>query len=232
MPEMPAFLANVLEPRFGRRAEVTGVADLAPKLRKVRFEGEALRGVTFKAGHEVEFRVSDRAFRHYTPSAFDARAGAMEVVFFLHGQGPGSHWAANLRRGQTTNVLGPGGNFVLRDASKHVLLGDETALGLFACFARAAPGQCIGAVEVARGGGGWPELLGLDLSAAERTGERGDALLQWLEANEPAQSADVCFYLAGHTGSLVRIREWLLQRGFSRRSIRTKAYWADGKRGL
>jgi NADPH-dependent ferric siderophore reductase len=236
MPEMPAFLANVLEPRFARRAKVTEIVALAPRLRKVRLEGEALRGVAFRPGQEVEFRVSERAFRHYTPARFDPERGTLDIVFFLHGEGPGTTWVRQLRQGQQANVLGPGGRFgLLEGATTHVLLGDETTLGLFACLSASAPGRCIGALELADGAQGspaWPSLVGLELPAVERIGGRGDALVRWIEANDILRSHDVCFYLAGHTGSIVRIREHLLRRGWPKRSIRTKAYWADGKRGL
>lgn len=232
MPEMPAFLANVLEPRFARAARVTQVDELAPRLRRVRVQGEALRGVAFRPGQEVEFRVSERAFRHYTPASFDEKDGAMDIVFYLHGQGPGSAWAASLRSGQAVGVLGPGGSFGLQDAARHVLLGDETALGLFACLARASAGRCSGAVEVEPGGNSWPQLVDLALPAVDRTRVRGDALLRWVDAAGPTPSGDVCFYLAGHADTILRLRQQLTARGWPRRSIRTKPYWADGKRGL
>ena len=232
MPEMPAFLANVLEPRFAKPTRVTDVVELAPSLRRVRLEGDSLRGLKFRPGQEIEMRVSDRAFRHYTPALLDAASGALEIVFYLHGGGPGSSWAAALSRGQQVGVLGPGGSFRLQDAKRHVFLGDETALGAFACMARAAGGEVLGAVEVEPGGESWPRAVGLELPAVARSGARGDALLGWLRASAPAVADDVCFYLAGHTASIVRLRAELLEAGWPRRCVRSKAYWADGKRGL
>lgn len=232
MPEMPAFLANVLEPRFARPARVMEIVDLAPMLRRVRLEGSALQGVAFLPGHEIEVRVSERAFRHYTPSSFDTARGALEIVFYLHGQGPGSSWASALSLGQQVNVLGPGGSLRLQEARRHVFLGDETALGAFVCMARSARGEIVGAIEVDRGNEGWPNAAGLALPAVARVGLRGDALLEWLRAHMPSVESDVCFYLVGHAASIVRLRAALLDGGWSRRSVRTKPYWADGKRGL
>jgi NADPH-dependent ferric siderophore reductase len=232
MPEVPAFLANVFVPRFGRAAEVTDVVEVAPALRKVRFAGQALRGVDFRPGQEVEFRVGDRAFRHYTPAHFDSRHGLLDVIFFHHGEGPGARWAGTLQPGQRVHVLGPGGRFGLQAGARHVLLGDETALGLFVCFTQAAPGRCLGAVELSTDAQAWPERIGLQLQVAQRTAARGDALAKWLDSAPIRPSDNVCFYLVGHTGSIVQLRERLLQRGFPRRSVRTKPYWADGKRGL
>ncbi|HEU4535181.1 MAG TPA: siderophore-interacting protein, partial [Polyangiaceae bacterium] len=165
---MPAFLANVLEPKFARPATVAAVIDLAPRLRKVIFEGRALRGAPFDPGCEVEFRVYDRAFRHYTASGFDTIRGAFDVVFFLHGRGPGSAWAEGLREGQRVNVLGPGGGLSLRPGcADNVLLGDETTIGLFTCLEATA--RCRGAIEVSGEGLDWPARAGSRLAAVERT---------------------------------------------------------------
>ena len=233
MPEMPAFLADVLEPRFARPAVVTDVCELGLRLRRVRFEGEALRGVAFRPGQEVELRVSPRAFRHYTPVAFDGRAGTLDVVFHLHGNGPGSAWAAALAPGSRANLLGPGGGFGLRPADTHVLLGDETTLGLFACLAAAASGRVLGAVEVDTAEErSLPAAVGLRLPAVVRREPRGDALLDWLTDARLPVSPTTCFYLAGHTASIARLRAALLRLGWRRGNIRTKPYWADGKRGL
>jgi NADPH-dependent ferric siderophore reductase len=99
-------------------------------------------------------------------------------------------------------------------------------------MARAARGEVLGAVEVEPGGESWPRAVGLELPAVARSGARGDALLGWLRASAPAVADDVCFYLAGHTASIVRLRAELLEAGWPRRCVRSKAYWADGKRGL
>ncbi|AKT36728.1 siderophore-interacting protein [Chondromyces crocatus] len=243
MPEVPAMLANVMEPWFARATRVTGVEDLAPRLKRVRFEGGSLRGLRFRAGQEVEFRVSETAFRHYTPSFFDGVAGALEVVFFLHGHGPGSHWASGLREGSTANVLGPGGKLGLDPfAATHVLLGDETSIGLFAAMGRSLPpgSRAVGAVELDAGCERWPGLAGSALDGVARgKGPRGAPLRTWLEEHpawlEPrrAQKGDTTFYLSGHAGSIVELRRWLVEeRGIPKGAIRTKAYWADGKRGL
>lgn len=234
MPEVPTFLANIIEPRFARPVRVSAVIDLAPRLRLIRFQGESLRGAAFRPGQEIEIRVSNSAFRHYTPSAFDPATGSVEVIFYLHGKGPGSIWAESLRDSQPVNVLGPGGSFGLVDeAKRHVFLGDETTLGLFACLAKAAPGRCVGAIEVEWSCETWLSLSDCPLDAAPRArGDRGAALAAWLEEASIEKSPETVFYLSGHAGSIMRLRSLLTERGWPKRQIRTKAYWADGKRGL
>lgn len=233
MPEMPAFLANFLEPRFAKVAHVCEVADLAPRLRRVRFAGAALRGISFRAGQEVEFRVSERAFRHYTPASFDPQQGTFDVLFFLHGNGPGSAWAKALQQSQPVNVLGPAGGFhLVQEAATHVFLGDETSLGVFRAMRTATAARVTGAVEVDAGADDWTALSQLDLPAVTRDGQRGGALRRWLEGFAEAPSDRVAFYLVGHAATIVELRAALLKRGWPRRAIHTKAYWADGKRGL
>jgi NADPH-dependent ferric siderophore reductase len=51
-----------------------------------------------------------------------------------------------------------------------------------------------------------------------------------------AETADVpdgaTWVLAGHAGTIQRVRRALLSRGVPRSAIATRAYWATGKRGL
>lgn len=236
MPNLPVLLADRLEPWFGRPAHVTAVEALAPRLRRVRFEGAALRHVGYVPGQEVEFRASGTAFRHYTPAHFDAERGSFSVYFYLHGRGPGSAWAAGLQEGAQVNVLGPGGGFVAEPGARtQLFLGDETCVGLFVAIVAALPSSCrvVGAIEVDEGSEGWPEQVGLPLEAVVRDRRgRGRALEAWVDGRAP-RAGDATAYVAGHAGSVAALRKQLVeQRGFRRRDVLTKPYWADGKRGL
>lgn len=233
MPELPAFIADFLVPRFAHPAVVQEVEVLAPQLRRVRFSGPALMGLHFQPGQEVKFRVTERSLRHYTPSAYDPVAGTLDVIFYLHGKGPGSDWAQQLQVGAPTQVLGPSGRGVLQKARTHVLLGDETALGLFHSFSASTRGQLMGAVEVDPGCERWPELAQVPgVQAVTRQEKRGEALISWIHQHSPQVAQDVVFYLIGHTDSILRLREKLLQAGWERRQLVSRPYWADGKRGL
>jgi NADPH-dependent ferric siderophore reductase len=233
MPALPRLLADLVEPRFARACRVTGVEELAPRLRRVRFSGLELCKLPFRPGQEIEVRVDATAFRHYTPADYDAGRGSMEVVFYLHGGGPGSRWANDLRVGRAARLLGPGGRFGLADSRTHVFLGDETCLGLFAILARSAPAthRITGAIEVDAGCEHWPKLVDAPLEAVTRA-TRGAALHGWLERARLAPEGDATIYLAGHARSIAALRDTLRWWGWPRGAIRTKAYWADDKRGL
>ncbi|PCC75213.1 NADPH-dependent ferric siderophore reductase, contains FAD-binding and SIP domains [Nannocystis exedens] len=233
MPEIPAFLAARAEAWFGRACTVLETETLAPRLRRVRFGGAPLKRCGWRPGHEVEVRVGAREFRHYTPMRWDDARGEVDILFYLHGRGPGSAWAEALREGDATHLMGPGGRLRLdADAAHHVFLGDETTAGLFAALARAVPPSAglTGAVE---GEGLPPDLftaMGLPLDVLSRGPTRGAALLAWLDR---VVTVDSVYYLAGHAESVVALRR-ALQRQWSipARRIRTKAYWSDNRRGL
>lgn len=235
MPNVPAFVGKHLAPLFAKKTHVSLVEDIAPKLRLVRFEGDDLKGVRFTPGQKVEFPVSHTAFRHYTPTRFDSARGLFEVLFYLHGSGPGSAWAAQLKAGDEALVLGPDSRFGLDDGEKHVLLGDETSIGLFGALSQSCgPNASVtGAVEVEPGAERWLELVGLPhLAAAPRSpgARRGEALREWVK-NSP--NPDATYYLVGHAGSILLTRKWLLEHGgVSAKRIKAKAYWADGRVGM
>lgn len=232
MPTVPKFLADFIEPRFSQTVEVSEVTLLAPRFLRVCFRADCLKQQNFTPGQVVEFRVSDTAFRHYTPSRWCRDHGLLEVLFFLHGQGPGSAWASSLSPGQTVQLMGPGGRFFLRDAKTHVFLGDETTIGLFSCLARDADETVLGAIETEAGATNWPLLGRLELSGIERLEKRGASLLKWLQQNQPPAHESTHFYLAGHAATIALLRRWIRAQRWSRKQIHTYPYWADGKRGL
>ncbi|MBX3161871.1 MAG: siderophore-interacting protein [Deltaproteobacteria bacterium] len=232
MPALPKLLADLVEPRFARACRIAHIERLAQRLHRVRFEGPELRDLSFRPGQEVEIRVDATSFRHYTPARYE-RGGAIEVLFYLHGFAPGTTWVRGLEVGAAARLLGPGGRFALADARTHVLLGDETCLGLFAALAAAAPitQHVRGAIEVDPACEDWPRRAGVALDAVTRY-VRGASLGSWLERASLDPASDTAIYLAGHAATIRRLRDQLRTAGWRGGAIRTRPYWADGKRGL
>lgn len=234
MPELPTFLASRAERWLGLAGTVAAVTPLSRRFQHVTFAGVALRGRRWEPGHVVEFRVDERNLRHYTPAHYDADAGRLGVIFFLHGMGPGSAWAARLAVNQDVLVLGPGnGGMALTHGDWHLFLGDETAVGALHALTSALPpsARVLGAVEVEAGEQRTAASLVPRLTALPRGDAPGAALDDWLVCTSlpPGRGAA---YLLGHGQSIQRQRGALLARGLERRQIRCHAYWADGKRGL
>lgn len=233
MPKMPRFMVNAATSAFGKALTVTQVQEPAPHFRRVRMEGEAMRGITIRPGADVQFRVSESDLRHYTPCAYDAEVGAVEILFYIHGNGPGSQWAAGLSPGDEVSMLGPGGRMSLKSGAKsHVFFGDQSGVGLIEAMTRGLPGDAdfIGAVELGEGETGILGGLSPKIHPRIAPAKPGDGLMEWLEeATLPLESA---YYLVGNAGAISRVRKALMARGVSRRDIRTDAFWAENKVGL
>jgi NADPH-dependent ferric siderophore reductase len=67
--------------------------------------------------------------RDYTPRAFDPAQNRLTVDFVLHGEGPGSSFAARARPGDVIGIAGPQNSLIVRGSyGWYLLIGDETAL--------------------------------------------------------------------------------------------------------
>jgi NADPH-dependent ferric siderophore reductase len=183
----------------------------------------------------IEFRVDERAFRHYTPARYDTAIGELDVIFYLHGRGLGSAWAAELATGQEALVMGPGDVGIASPTrcDWHCFLGDETAVGALHALTTALPAGAtvVGAVEIEAGEEAPARELLPQLAVLTRAPGNGDALAAWL-TGATLPSGRGAAYLIGHARSIQRLRDQLLARGLERRQIKSKPYWADGKRGL
>jgi len=73
--------------------------------------------------------VPNMLSRDFTPRRHDPTANTLEIDFALHDAGPATHWAAQAKRGDTLNLGGPRGSFIIPTAYDwHLLIGDETGL--------------------------------------------------------------------------------------------------------
>lgn len=240
MPKVPKWMANAMESLFSgsyHPVRVTAVDYRTDDLKNVRFEGNFSKlSKPFIAGNVIEFRVTDTEFRHYTPSFFDAGKGICEVLFYLHGKGPGSEWAEKIRVGDTTRLLGPGGKIKFDDqVSQHLCFGDETSLGLMKCLSDEAAKrndlcQCIAELDSPHSG--WPDLLELKcMTVSKDAAESAREAIGRIEEYHNHFS-ETAFYLTGNAKSIQAIRKHLTGKGVSGRRIHTEPYWAMGKAGL
>ncbi|HEX4258369.1 MAG TPA: siderophore-interacting protein [Streptosporangiaceae bacterium] len=225
--------------------EVTAIEPVAENLRRVRIEGDEVARLTWTPGQQVRVHVSDLLDPHnwrrprdilrtYSIWRYD---GGLELCLLDHDTGgPGARWARELRTGQPVTFGRPEGSFVLTsEAPYHVLAGEETAAVAFGAMLAALPAgtPAYSLIEVAGPGDRLP--LARDVSWLYRDGRSAVASAGLLEAarrlelpNEPGAA-----YLAGEarTVQLLR-RHFVSERGWPRQAVRTKPFWAPGKRGL
>ncbi|MED5373910.1 MAG: siderophore-interacting protein [Myxococcota bacterium] len=190
---------------------------LSEELVVLAFSG-AQDGSAWTPGQKVKLRV-DGVLRSYTPMRWTG--DRMELLFHLHGQGPAAQWAAKAQVGDAASYLGPARSVPApTPADWCLVIGDQTALGLFVAWAEAAERPMHGAVVL--DGAPTPVLaeLGLSLDVV-----RADQAALWAErwALPPGRGE---ILLSGEADMAKACRDALLARGVDRSWIRFKPYWA------
>ena len=67
--------------------------------------------------------------RDFTPRRYDPAANTLAIDFAIHDAGPATRWAAAAQPGQTLNLGGPRGSFIIPTTYDwHLLIADETGL--------------------------------------------------------------------------------------------------------
>lgn len=240
MPSIPKWIANGMEKVFSgmmNPVQVKKTQYLDNDLKWVQFSGD-LSSTKFIPGKVIEFRISDTDFRHYTPALYDKSRGICEVLFYLHGYGPGSEWAKNLQIGDQMKLMGPGGKMSYGyDSPLHYFFGDETSLGLCNNLINEALNQnheykCL--LELDEIHWDWPKLLSLEAKVVGKSTSfpAQYALLSLNEVEGWEKWKTANFYLSGRAKSIQRFRKSLIDRGVNSKQIISFPYWADGKKGL
>lgn len=216
---------------FFRTAEVSGHVLLAPSLHYITLQGEALKGVAWKAGDKIQIRLgSGLQTRTYTPIQWDPLQGSTSFVAQTLSPGPGSDWVTGAKQGDVMEFMGPRSSLALGDtaAKDVVVLGDETAFGLTLAWGAGRAVLEVAAPEV------WGPLChAWGQSAALIAKQADDAHWSRMEQSVwESFSPQTHFVLAGRARTIQHFLKVLRAKGVRSDHIQTKAYWADGKTGL
>ena len=214
--------------RIVRSATVTQIDDLSPRVRNIRLSGPELRNVEWLPGHKIKIRVGE-IMRSYTPAHVDLEEGWMDIIFFLHGSGPASQWAAQTKPGDAIQFVGPSKSVpgVETPPDWALFLGDETAIGLAKALLAPLPEsvQILGAIEVDESDSQAIHDYGLPLAAAIRNGAHGDALLEWLR-NTEFPPGEGMIWVSGEATSAKAIKDVLVERNPPNVQFKMKPYWS------
>ncbi len=223
---------------------------LTPHYVRVRLAGDDLAGFS-SLGSDDHIRVFFPAAppatveelraapsREYTPLAWDAEAGWLDLEFAIHGDGIASRWAATAEIGAVAGVGGPRGSLVLHGRPDAWLLaGDETAVPAMRRFAALMDADAHGriVVEVADAA---HELSiaapsGVTVSFVHRGSDAaGAALARTLDALTTAdRPAGDVFAFVGAEQSIVKPARALLQERWElpTDTFVAKGYWKRGE---
>lgn len=165
---------QITRPPNYRVLRVTGLRNLTPRMRRIRFAAEDL--AIFAGLDNIHVRLVfapdasglvqpelgadglERwpegdlapAFRRYTIRDIDVVAGHLDIDFVLHAEaaGPGSRFAETARTGDLIGMIGPGGGSLPLDRDWYLIAGDETALPAIARFLELLPKDVHGQVLI------------------------------------------------------------------------------------
>ncbi len=241
MPRVPKWVADAMESVFSaqvRKVVVSEITCLNPHLRKVTFKG-SFPNIQFKLGQAIAVRVNETNFRNYTPSYWNSEKGVFEVIFHLHGNGPGSNYISDLRINDLVTIALPRGFDIYREEHKyHFFFGDETTIGLFESLQQLVEenGQeYIGILELNKDTLDFMIKTNSGLEVVPSSIDKAQNAISLLE-KLPERVWELwksgAFYLMGNGRSVQRFRNALKEKGVNIRNIKTQPYWVEGKFGL
>ncbi|PZR07172.1 MAG: siderophore-interacting protein [Archangium gephyra] len=211
---------------FFTNATVTEVSELGRNLRRIDLTGPELANARFTPGDKIQVFVMGEDMRTYTP--FNWRGESASLIGFVHGEGPGSRWVKTVKAGDAVQFFGPRGSLDVGGITGNVVvIGDETSLAVARAFSESKRVSVV--LEAQQ-----PEVTNevcakLGLSHADVT-SRGDVdgMFDKLSAQLKAGATP---YFTGRAATTQQLKQRLKAAGLSFGG-KTKAYWADGKRGL
>lgn len=239
MPPIPQLVTSTVTRMLFRSSIVSKAIPLSGHFRLIEIEGDRLKEVPWTPGQKVQIHLGNLVCRTYTPIEWDPVKGRMGFVAFLHGNGPGSDWAASLAEGEACQLLGPRSSLdFAQRKSETIFFGDETSIGAAVAHQRSRQDatQNKYVLEVSSLPESQEVVRRLKLQQAKLIVKkpRGEHLSE--VEQEIATAARISprsqWIFTGNAQSIQRIRDSLRNRGLVSGQLSTKAYWAYGKKGL
>ena len=222
---------------------------LTPRMIRVTLKGDDLAGFVsdgFDDHVKLFFPAAERngaeppPMRDYTPRRYDPAAGTLTVDFALHEAGPATQWATQAAPGQTLQIGGPRGSFVVTDDFDwYLLVGDETALpAIGRRLEELRPG--VRAIVVATAAGpeeeqAFESRAALETHWVHRPLARATdpaPLLQAIAAL-PLPKGDGYAWVAGESLTAKAIRQHLVvERSLRKAWVKAAGYWRSGSTAI
>lgn len=234
MSSIPKWIGALFSSALRPNMTVLSVEYLSPKIKKIRFHGDISK-MNFEIGYASVIRVNETAYRNYTIAYHNKQDSIVDIIFHLHGSGPGSHYADNLKLGDEIFISGPRGKkFYDASAAKYVIVGDETTLGLACSF---IPVQEQGRhklqfyFRLEEANKNVPHLLGLkNYTVFLKNGSfHNEKWIDELCALQHDDWEETSFILTGNVKSVQVLRTILKNNNLK---VSAQGYWLEGKTGL
>lgn len=238
MSSAKGFLAGLAGRFIFRHGKVSAVTWLSEHFVRIDVEGAQLAGVKFVAGDKVQIFVGED-MRTYTPVEWSSeglqpggaasRMGKTFFVGYAHGTDtPGTKWLRALKVGDEAPLFGPRRSIDATDLpGPLVLIGDETSVAVAASLTRVKSDRHVTVLleanqpdETKR----VAEALGLKHVTVTTRGKLDAALLAQLDVGATP-------IFTGRAATIQSLKQALRAQQRTVGGL-TRAYWAEGKRGL
>lgn len=236
--------------KYYAEATVTHAEQLTPTMRRIRLVADEPIGFPYAPGQHVRIQINDplslagilrpvETLRTYTIWRFEPEERAIELCVHLYeGDGIGLRWAREACPGDRVTFWWPKGDFVTREVTHHVFIGEETASAAFTPMINALgpSARVYGVLESESPEHDLPMPSPHELHRVHRNGSSAassktlPAAIADLHLPDPTGASA---YVAGEARTCQMVRDVLVrERGWPRTSIKVKPFWTPGKRGL
>jgi ferric-chelate reductase (NADPH) len=239
---MPGFKSTVLgafASKLMAQARVEDVDVISDQFRLITLSSEKFRNAIMQPAAKIRLNAGDWEMRAYTPLSIDSSAARLQILAYLHGDGPGSSWVRAALPGHLTHILGPQQSLDLVGLSQAaVFFGDETSFAAAKTLqSHLSPHHATRFVfEISSTVQAQAVADRLQLRDAQYFERRPDdahiLLVTDAIQNALAAIATPHLVLTGNGRSIQAIRACLRTRNSGVINYRVKAYWAPGKTGL
>jgi NADPH-dependent ferric siderophore reductase len=165
-----------------------------------------------------------------------------EIIFHIHGNGPGSNLAVLLKVGEKVKMAVPGGRKMyvyVPEKAHHFFFGDENSLSFYVILMKEMQQGnhgYTGILEMNDRNSEVTELLGLDVVTVLKTpdtpGQQAIKYLLELSEYKSHELEEYIFYVTGNVASVQAFRKELKQLGVNAKNIKLQGYWVEGSAGL
>ena len=198
MASLKGFLGKLIFPEL----RVTKAEVITARFRRLTLAGASLTKLA--PGDKIQVSLAEGT-RTYTPFAFDAAKGSLDLLVYSHGDTPGAKWGRGVAEGDRVNVFGPRGSIALAALAEPVVVfGDETSFALARALQdlHASPRPLFEVSNIAESS---EALAALGLAADLVARAPGDAHLDELDAQLRARTGST-LVLTGKAQSIQGLR--------------------------
>jgi ferric-chelate reductase (NADPH) len=238
MSSLSRLLSATVEKLLFHPMTILGAETIGERFRLLQIQGDAFKGVKWVPGQSVQIFLGNMTKRAYTPMNFDSHEGSADLLIYLHGNSPGSTWAASVQAGDPCQAMRPKDSLDFAKLDGQALFfGDETSVAALQTLYRhddTAAARYV--LEVNSPTQAELILQRLAIANVSLVQKRQDGSYLAEVVSKLTGYASVMqepqWIFTGQARTIQSVRKSLKSAGVGMRTSKVKAYWSPGKTGM